>query len=343
MPNQEHLDILAKGVDAWNAWRNENSNIRPVLDTAILEGRKLDWANLADADLSGAKLNRASLRGANLGGANFGGADLTDADLSGASACRAYLSSAKLIGAKFKDADLTLANLNYAEVSNTDFTNVGVGSTVFANIDLTDAIGLETIRHRWNSVIGTEMPHKLGKLPEVFLRGVGLSDQVIAVVRKSVGQPYYHSCFISHSSADRPFTDRLYADLQARGVRCWYAPEDMKTGDRTRLSIDESIRLHKRLLLVLSAASVRSAWVEQEVETAIARESSGKPPVLFPIRLDDTVMEIESGWPSLIKRTRQIGDFTGWQQHESYTKAFDRLLRDLEATPTDKPMTEGAP
>jgi hypothetical protein len=53
--------------------------------------------------------------------------------------------------------------------------------------------------------------------------------------------------------------------------------------------------------------------------------------VLFPIRVDNAVMEIESGWPALIKRTRQIGDFTGWKDHDSYKRAFERPLRDLKA------------
>jgi hypothetical protein len=29
------------------------------------------------------------------------------------------------------------------------------------------------------------------------------------------------------------------------------------------------------------------------------------------------------------KRTRHIGDFTRWKEHDAYTKALDRLLRDL--------------
>ena len=62
-----------------------------------------------------------------------------------------------------------------------------------------------------------------------------------------------------------------YADLQSKGVRCWFASEDMKIGDCLRPRIDETIRLYDKLLLVLSKTSVASQWVEQEVETALAR------------------------------------------------------------------------
>lgn len=42
-------------------------------------------------------------------------------------------------------------------------------------------------------------------------------------------------------------------------------------------------------------------------------------------------MGVKSGWPALLKHTRNVGDFTNWKDHDSYLKAFDRLLRDLRA------------
>jgi len=52
------------------------------------------------------------------------------------------------------------------------------------------------------------------------------------------------------------------------------------------------------------------AWGEHEVETALASEQEQKRVMLFPSRLDDSVMEIKTGWPAHIKNTRHIGDFT---------------------------------
>ena len=72
--------------------------------------------------------------------------------------------------------------------------------------------------------------------------------------------------------------------------------------------------------------------MEQEVETALAREREPEGrTVLFPIRIDDAVMESRAGWPALLKNTRNVGDFTRWKEHDSYQKAFERLLRDLQA------------
>ena len=58
-------------------------------------------------------------------------------------------------------------------------------------------------------------------------------------------------------------------------------------------------------------------WVEQEVETALARERQQGTTVLFPVRIDDTVMTLETGWPALIRNTRNIGDFRRWKMHNT--------------------------
>ena len=121
-------------------------------------------------------------------------------------------------------------------------------------------------------------------------------------------------------------------DSSIRGsIRCWFAPEDMDIGDKMLPRIEESIRLYEKLLLVLSEHSIASNWVAYEVERALNKEPQGKPNVLYPIRLDDAVMQSQANWADDIKSTRHIGDFTNWKNHNDYQKAFDRLLRALKA------------
>jgi hypothetical protein len=148
----------------------------------------------------------------------------------------------------------------------------------------------------------------------------------------------FHSAFISYSSKDQVFAEQLHDALQSKGVRCWYAPHDLPIGARIRPAIDESIRLHDKLLLVLSEASVASQWVEQEVETALERERDepGKT-ILFPVRLDDAVFSAKDGWAGLVRKTRNIGDFRQWKDHAWFKREFERLLRDLKAE--DPPAT----
>jgi hypothetical protein len=141
----------------------------------------------------------------------------------------------------------------------------------------------------------------------------------------------YHSCFISYSSKDDILARRLYADLQDQGVRCWFAPEDMKIGDKIRARIDEAIHMQDKLLLLLSKHALASTWVEDEVEAALEKEQRQQREVLFPVRLDESVMQTTQAWAAKPRRTRHIGDFTRWTDPQAYQQAFERLLRDLKA------------
>jgi hypothetical protein len=180
-----------------------------------------------------------------------------------------------------------------------------------------------------------------GRLPLVFLRGVGLPDTLIDYLPSLLNQPIQHySCFISYSSKDDAFAHRLHADLQDKGVRCWFAPEDMKIGAKIRDTIDDAIRLRDKVLLVLSEASIASDWVEDEVDKAFEEERQrGGVVVLFPVRLDDTVMETKEAWAAKLRRSRNIGDFRAWKDHDAYQAALKRVLRDLQMETQDTVAT----
>ena len=364
MANPEHLEILKQGVEVWNKWREDSSLIEPDLSGAILPevhfgGTDLSSANLADANLWGANFFRSVLNGASLARAKlltttFIEAELSDADFNWASPAGANFNKANLHGTNFFQATLddtsftganlsnanlsysTLryVNLSYTNLDNADLSNARTAFTVFGNVDLRRVKGLEMVDHFGPSTIGTNtLERSGGEIPEAFLRGAGLSDTFITYAHSLVGKAIeYYSCFISYSSKDDDFARRLHADLQAAGVRCWFAPEDMKIGDRIRPRIDETIHIYDKLLVVLSEHSVASKWVEFEVEAAMDKEEEGKPPVLFPVRLDYAVMESTTAWARHIKRTRNIGNFTNWKNHDDYQKAFTRLLRDLKAS-----------
>lgn len=140
----------------------------------------------------------------------------------------------------------------------------------------------------------------------------------------------YHSCFISYSNDDKDFAEKLHGDLKANGVDCWFAPEDLPIGAETRTALDEAIKAKAKLLLILSKHSVKSDWVQKEVETAFEKER--KHPgtlVLFPVRLDDAVMRTNEAWAADIRRMRNIGDFRNWNDPVKYGTALRRLLRDL--------------
>lgn len=359
MANQEQLDILKQGVETWNDWRQQYEDIIPDLRWAKLSGYNLrnadlNEAHLNSADLSlanliGADLTHATLRGAGMREADMREADLSDADLDNATLYNTNLSNAilyyaNLNGIDLINVDLRGATLEGAKLSHinlesrlsprtADLSHAIIGSTIFGDVDMRRLEGLDTVVHTGPSTIGIDtIYHSQGDIPEAFLKGAGVDDTFITYIRSLVGIPIeYYSCFISYSSKDEAFVRRLHADLQSRNVRCWFASEDLKWGARTRPSIDEAIRFHDKLLLVLSKNSVASGWVEHEVKTALAKEREEKRTVLFPVRVDRAVFESPFDWATEIRRERNIGDFTGWKNHDSYQKAFARLLRDLKA------------
>jgi hypothetical protein len=150
---------------------------------------------------------------------------------------------------------------------------------------------------------------------------------VSASVRNAIAE--FYSCFVSYSTRDQVFCDRLYVNLQEHRVRCWYAPKDLKTGDRFRQEIEDAISLHDKLLVILSEHSVNSDWVQEEVESCFERERRQERNILFPIRIDNAILDTNRAWVAAIRRQRQIGDFTGWKDPTTFRDSFNKLLRDL--------------
>jgi hypothetical protein len=271
------------------------------------------------AQLRGADLSRANLSEANLSGANLIRAKLHDASLS-----RANLSEANLSGAELHDT-----NLIGADLSKANLTRAHLFWTVFGGVDLTSVIGLETCEHRGPSIIDHRTVDRSKPPPLPFLRGVGLPDNLIGYLPSLLNQAIQHySCFISYSTKDQEFAERLHADLQNKGVRCWFAPHDLRIGDKILDEIDAAIRLRDRVLLILSEHSIKSDWVEDEVTAGFEEERKRGQIVLFPVRLDEAVMKAGEAWAAKL-RARLIGDFQHWKDHDAYKRSFERVVRDL--------------
>ncbi|TMC22808.1 MAG: hypothetical protein E6J34_05070 [Chloroflexi bacterium] len=251
--NKEHVKLLGQGIAMWNTWRKEHPYVLPVLNGANFGGAtlsqvnlsstNLSGANLSGTNLSGADLTRANLSGAdlakaNLIGAKLGGADLTRANLAGANLSRANLAGANLIGANLSCAYFIGANLSYANLAGTNLnvTNLHttyLAYTIFAWVDLSTVVGLETVTHKGPSSVDV----KTVKLPQGdarshFLRGVGFTDSFIDYLPSLFTTAIqYVSCSISYANADEALARRLCKDLQDKGVRCWLAPHGLRPGD----------------------------------------------------------------------------------------------------------------
>ncbi len=212
MSNPDQLKLLKQSIEAWNNWREENSELEIdlkhadlrgcILNTAILskallqeahlegaylEGTNLEEAHLEGAHLEGTHLRAAIFKGAHLEGAclevaSFKGANLRDAHLEGANLEEADLTGADFKGANLERAFLEGANLMHADLKGTnlmeaDLNGAFLGRTGLGDLDLSDTKGLETVVHNTPSPLSTStLERSKGGIPEKFLRGCGLSD-----------------------------------------------------------------------------------------------------------------------------------------------------------------------
>ena len=149
----------------------------------------------------------------------------------------------------------------------------------------------------------------------------------------------FYSCFISYSTKNQDFAERLHSKMRDMGLRVWFAPEDVQGGKKLHEQIDEAIRVYDKLLLVLSPESMNSEWVRTEIRKARKAEIKEGKRKLFPIRLVDfnkirewEFFDADSGKDLGVEiREFFIPDFSNWKGHDSFEAAFARLLKDLKA------------
>jgi hypothetical protein len=238
MADEEHVALLKQRVEIWNKWRKANPEITPNLARTDLAGVKLSRWDLNMVDPTRAVLLRLLLTKDRLTMMDVGREDRDRMNLTRVNLTGAHLPGANLIGADLIKANLTGAHLGEAVL----------GDTVFGNTNLFDVKELDRCRHSGPSIIDHQTLQRSGPLPLAFLRGVGLPNNLIDYLPSLLNQPIqFFSCFISYSSKDQDFAERLHADLQNKGVRCWFAPHNMDIGDEIRIRIDEEIsRLQER-------------------------------------------------------------------------------------------------
>jgi TIR domain len=140
---------------------------------------------------------------------------------------------------------------------------------------------------------------------------------------------------------DRDFIERLHGQLEDAGLRVWLSTHDLKGGRKLDDQLEQAIRLHDKLLLVLSEASIESDWVRREILRARRRERSEGRQILFPITL--VPYEALKGWEYLdadtgedvarVVREFYIPDFSQWKDPATFDDRLAALVHDLTKQP----------
>jgi hypothetical protein len=370
MDRDEALKLLRggmEGVAEWNQRREagdeipdlsgvelSNANLyRADLRRIDLSGANLSLTRFVDGDLSDTNLRHATIHHANLSHANLSGADLRVGQSYLTNFCGANLSGADLSGTALAGANLYGANLSGANPSHTS-----CGATIFADVDLTDVKGLDSVRHAGPSTVGIDTVFRSkGKIPEAFLRGCGLSPWEVLSTELykreltppgladlqcrifdawTKGRSLINGCFISYSWKDAEFVDQLRDRLMSADINVWLDRHDMVAGT-IQDQVWRAIQMHHAVIIVLANDSVNSDWVENELDMARNKEKAEGRAVLCPLAVDDAwkaKVGAKDGpgdanrqlWRTLAQKL--VLDFSEWKTG-TFDVVFQKLVRGL--------------
>lgn len=140
--------------------------------------------------------------------------------------------------------------------------------------------------------------------------------------------------FISYSQADANFVDKVYNRLRTAGASVWLDRHDMLAGSIQK-QVSRAIRENAIILLVLSESSVKSDWVENELDMARSKEKEENREVLCPVALDEAWKAKVSCddtpdrqlWRTLAQKN--ILDFSKWKT-KAFDGQFEKLLRGIK-------------
>ncbi|HEX8734684.1 MAG TPA: toll/interleukin-1 receptor domain-containing protein, partial [Pyrinomonadaceae bacterium] len=332
----------------WNRWREDNPEVTPNLSETRLYDLDLEGVNLSSADLSNTFILDCNLSNVIFNAAILLRVRLSNVRLFRSDLRRSTLSSVAIEHGSLEEAtiaDTTIGGVDFyaIDLKNTDFSNAVMYANSFINVDLSVTKGLKSIFHGSPSTIGIDTLYKsAGKIPEIFLRGCGVPDDFITFIPSLIGAKetiQFYSCFISYSTKDEEFARRLYSRMRDEKLRVWFAPEDIKGGEKLFEQIERAIQVHDRLLIILSEESMKSNWVIEEIRNALRIEAEQDRRKLFPISLVDfdaikkwKCFDSDIGKDLAVElREYYIPDFSDWKNHDSFEKGFARLLQDLRA------------
>lgn len=91
------------------------------------------------------------------------------------------------------------------------------------------------------------------------------------------------SIFLSHTSIDKPFVEKLAKDLKRIGINVWYDRWEIVVGESITWKIEQAIRENEYLGLVLSKEALESEWVKSEIGAAFYKQMTLKKVVILPI------------------------------------------------------------
>lgn len=121
--------------------------------------------------------------------------------------------------------------------------------------------------------------------------------------------------FVSYSHQDKPTVDAIVDRLKLAGHEIWIDHLRLRPGDNISRKIEEGIETSDAVLVVVSANSLSSKWVQQEFSSLALSEISKRASRVIPILIDsssvpsylskylyiDLTKDLEAGLTSLVQ------------------------------------------
>jgi hypothetical protein len=127
--------------------------------------------------------------------------------------------------------------------------------------------------------------------------------------------------FLSHTSKDKPKVRQVANHFRNAGVQYWLDEAEIKPGESLITKIGQALKASQYVAAFLSVESIRSSWVETELNIAMTQEIAGRRVRVIPIRLDDCELP-----PFLVDKY-----YVDLRSEETWNKEIAKLLRALRA------------
>ena len=146
--------------------------------------------------------------------------------------------------------------------------------------------------------------------------------------------------FISHSSIDKPFVERLATDLRIReGIDAWLDKWEILPGDRIPKKLEEGLSSAGIFVLVLSPDSVNSQWVSYEKDAwltaQVNEEVRARQESRIPSRRLIPILYKNCEKPFFLQSFLHISI-----NDENYEEGFQQLVRGMRGE-SGKPPLKG--
>lgn len=142
------------------------------------------------------------------------------------------------------------------------------------------------------------------------------------------------SVFLSHSSKDNKFVQRLEKALKKNGIEVWVDYDRLDVGDSLYGKLAPAIYTSDYFVLIWSENSQKSRWVrERELNAALAREDEEDREIILPVLLDATPR------PDFLKH-QVYADFTSEDKFDESLKKLAKAIKRAVPKAVDEPSTD---